>query len=388
MLVFDFDIPTKIVFGSGKIDELKKAKLPGKMAMVVIERDSVLKENGTLNKVLDSLKRQEIEYLIYDKIAQNPTKSMIMEASQIARDNFCNFVLGVGGGSVIDASKAIALMTRNPGDLWDYMMTGSGKGLPLKNRALPVIAVPTTAGAGSEANPWIVITNEETHEKIAFGKTSTFPMISFVDPDLTKSVPPFLTAIQGLDSFYRAVQGYIAKKATPVSDVFALKTISLIANNLRGTVEDSANSDLRANISLASMLSGFVSSLSGVTSLCAMADAMCAYHPELPHGAAQVMLAVPYFTFFAKVVPEKLCAMCDAMGVPSESDPMRFVETIARLHEKCNLKGLKMTEYGIKADDMELLARNAYRTMSNLFAMDRYPLSLKETVGIFEKAFM
>lgn len=387
MLVFDFDIPTKIVFGLGKTDELKKAKLPGKMAMLVTEAGDTLRNNGTLNKVTESLKRQEIEYIIYDKITQNPTKSMVMEASQIARDNFCNFILGVGGGSVIDAAKAIALMTRNPGDLWDYMMTGSGKGLLLKNRALPIVAVPTTAGAGSEANPWIVITNEELHEKIAFGQPSTFPKLSFVDPELTKSVPPFLTAIQGMDTFYRAVQGFITKKATPVSDVFALKTITIIAADLQKTVENGEDTDLRANISLASMLSGFVSSLSSVTSLCALADAMSAYHPDLPHGAAQVMLAVPYFSFFAPIVPKKLCAMADAMGVLSDGDPMAFVEKIADLHEKCGVSDLKMSDYGIQSNDMEMLARNAYRTMSNLFAMDRYPLSLKETVGIFEKAY-
>ena len=385
MLVFDFDIPTKIVFGSGKIDELKKTKFPGKTAMIVISSGKTVRETGLLKRVTDALDRQDIEYLLFDKIMQNPTKDVVMQAAQTARDNFCNFVIGIGGGSVIDAAKAIALMCNNPGDLWDYMMTGSGKGLPLKNHALPVIALPTTAGSGSEANPWMIISHEEKHEKIAFGKHSTFPCLSFVDPDLTKTVPPFLTAVQGLDAFYRGVQGYIAKKATPVSDVYALKIMSLIAQHLPATVKDGQNSDLRANISLASMLSGFVSSLSSVTSLCAMADAMSAYHPELSHGAAEIMLAESYFDFFAPKVAEKAKKMAVAMGCEADADA--FVRGIAKLHADCGVGTLKMSDYGIKRDDIELLSRNAYRTMSNLFAMDRYPLSLKETMDIFEKAY-
>lgn len=386
MLVFDFDIPTKIVFGSGKLDELKKTKFPGKTAMIVVSDGKNAKETGLLKRVIDALERQDIEYLLYDKISQNPTKKSVMEASQIARDNFCNFIIGLGGGSVIDAAKAIALMSRNPGDLWDYMMTGSGKGLPLKNRALPVIALPTTAGSGSEANPWMIIRNEEKHEKIAFGKHSTFPYLSFVDPDLTKTVPPFLTAIQGLDAFYRGVQGYLSKKSTPVSDVYALKITSLIAQDLPKTVKNGLDTDLRANISLASMLSGFISSLSSVTSLCAMADAMSAYHPELQHGAAEIMLAEAYFSFFAEHLPEKMKRLAFAMGCTDVSAES-FLKKLTQLHADCGVSHLKMSDYDIQKDDIELLSRNAYRTMSNLFAMDRYPLSLKDTMSIFEKSY-
>ena len=197
MIDFDFDIPTRILFGAGKLDELKREKLPGKLALVVISSGRTMRENGYLDTVLNALKHQGVEHFLFDGVSSNPTKAQVMKAAQFARDNFCEFVVGLGGGSTIDAAKAIALMARNPGDYWDYIVTGTGKGLPVKNAALPVVAVMTTAGTGTETNPWTDITNEDTTEKIGFGVRSTFPVLSIVDPELMKTLPPFLTAIQG-----------------------------------------------------------------------------------------------------------------------------------------------------------------------------------------------
>ena len=166
MIDFDFSIPTKVLFGVGKLDELKREDLFGKLALVVASAEDAARGSDTLDRVLTALKHQNIDYMIFDKVRQNPSKAHVMEAAQFARDNFCDVVIGVGGASVIDSAKAIALMARNPGDLWDYVVTGSGKGLPVKNKALPIVAVITTAGTGSEIDPWLDITNEDAREKI------------------------------------------------------------------------------------------------------------------------------------------------------------------------------------------------------------------------------
>lgn len=392
MLEFDFDIPTRILFGAGKLDELKREKLPGKLALVVISSGKTMREKGYLDRVLNALKHQGVESMIYDGISANPTKAQIMQAAQFARDNFCEFVIGLGGGSSIDAAKAIALMARNPGDYWDYIVTGTGKGLPVKHPALPIVAITTTAGTGTEADPWAVVTNEETNEKIGFGVRSTFPFLSIVDPELMLSLPPFLTAIQGFDAFFHAAEGYIAKIATPVSDSLALKSISLLAKNLPEAVKNGTNLEARTNVALANTLSGMVESTSSCTSEHSMEHAMSAFHPELPHGAGLLMLSVPYFKFFAKYVPERFSDMAVAMGadVSSLSETERaeaFVSAMQEMQRACGVSELKMSDYGIRFDEMETLARNAHKTMSNLFAMDRYTLSLKETVGIFETAY-
>lgn len=392
MIDFDFSIPTKVLFGVGKLDELKREDLFGKLALVVASAEDAARGSDTLDRVLTALKHQNIDYMIFDKVRQNPSKAHVMEAAQFARDNFCDVVIGVGGASVIDSAKAIALMARNPGDLWDYVVTGSGKGLPVKNKALPIVAVITTAGTGSEIDPWLDITNEDAREKIGFGVPSTFPRLSVVDPELTVSVPPFLTAIQGFDAFFHAVEGFIAEIATPISEAFSLQTIRLIYKNLPKAVRDGSDIEARTNIALAGLLSGMVQSTSSCTSQHSMEHAMSAYHPELPHGAGLLMISDAYFSFFAKYVPDRFIKMAHMMGEVTDglSDaekPMTFVRAMQKLKKECGVDNLKMSDYGIKPDEMETLARGAHKMMSNLFAMDRYTLSLQENIDIFKAAY-
>ena len=392
MIDFDFSIPTKVLFGVGKLDELKREDLFGKLALVVASAEDAARGSDTLDRVLTALKHQNIDYMIFDKVRENPSKAHVMEAAQFARDNFCDVVIGVGGASVIDSAKAIALMARNPGDLWDYVVTGSGKGFPVKNKALPIIAVITTAGTGSEIDPWLDITNEDAREKIGFGVPSTFPRLSVVDPELTVSVPPFLTAIQGFDAFFHAVEGFIAEIATPISEAFSLQTIRLIYKNLPKAVRDGSDIEARTNIALAGLLSGMVQSTSSCTSQHSMEHAMSAYHPELPHGAGLLMISDAYFSFFAKYVPDRFIKMAHMMGEVTDglSDaekPMAFVRAMQKLKKECGVDNLKMSDYGIRPDEMETLARGAHKMMSNLFAMDRYTLSLQENIDIFKAAY-
>ena len=392
MIDFDFSIPTKVLFGVGKLDELKREDLFGKLALVVASAEDAARGFDTLDRVLTALKHQNIDYMIFDKVRQNPSKAHVMEAAQFARDNFCDVVIGVGGASVIDSAKAIALMARNPGDLWDYVVTGSGKGFPVKNKALPIVAVITTAGTGSEIDPWLDITNEDAREKIGFGVPSTFPRLSVVDPELTVSVPPFLTAIQGFDAFFHAVEGFIAEIATPISEAFSLQTIRLIYKNLPKAVRDGSDIEARTNIALAGLLSGMVQSTSSCTSQHSMEHAMSAYHPELPHGAGLLMISDAYFSFFAKYVPDRFIKMAHMMGEVTDglSDaekPMAFVRAMQKLKKECGVDNLKMSDYGIRPDEMETLARGAHKMMSNLFAMDRYTLSLQENIDIFKAAY-
>ncbi|MBO4520031.1 MAG: iron-containing alcohol dehydrogenase [Alphaproteobacteria bacterium] len=392
MLDFNFSIPTKVLFGAGRLDELKREPLPGKFALVVISDGTTVKKSGCLDRVLAALKHQGIEYLIFDKVRSNPSKASVMEAAQIARDNFCDFVIGVGGSSAIDAAKGAALMARNPGDLWDYIVTGSGKGKAVKNHALPIIAVITTSGSGTEVNPWLDVTEENLHEKIGFGVPSTFPTLSIVDPELVLTVPSFLTAVQGFDAFFHAAEGFIAKSATPISEAFSLQVIRLISKNLPQAVHDGSDIEARTNIALAGLLSGMVQVTSSCTSEHSMEHAMSAFHPELPHGAGMLMISEAYFSFFAKYVPDRFIKMAHMMGettdgLPEEEKPYTFVRALQKLKKKCGVDGLKMSDYGIRDDEMEALARNAHKTMSNLFAMDRYTLSLQENMDIFKASY-
>ena len=158
---FQMYVPTRILFGKGQLEGLHKQKLPGKKAMIVISNGKSTKRNGALEKTEKELKLAGAETVLFDKIMPNPLKQTIMEGAAFAKENHCDFIVALGGGSVMDASKAIAAMAANDGDLWDYISGGTGKGLPLVQEPLPVIAITTTAGTGSEVDQWGVVSNEE-----------------------------------------------------------------------------------------------------------------------------------------------------------------------------------------------------------------------------------
>lgn len=389
---FNYFIPTKILFGPGKLNELTKEELPGKKALIVISSGNSVKRNGYLDRLEKILTDKSIKYVLFDKILPNPIKSHVMEGAELAKKEKCDFVIGLGGGSSIDSAKSIAVMAINPGDYWDYVVGGSGKAKSLENGALPIVAITTTAGTGTEADPWTVITKEDTNEKIGFGCEHTFPVLSVVDPELMLTVPPNLTAYQGFDALFHSTEGYIAKIATPISDAYALKSIELIAKYLPICVKDGSNIEARTKVALANTLSGLVESTSSCTSEHSMEHALSANHNKLPHGAGLIMLSEEYYTFFASKAPDKFIDMAKAMGIdvsslPEEKRPMAFVKALVKLEEECGVRELKMSDYGITKEEIPALAKNARTTMGGLFEVDPYSLSLEETIDIMNKAY-
>ncbi|WP_305072752.1 iron-containing alcohol dehydrogenase [Propionivibrio sp.] len=390
---FNHYMPSRIFFGAGALDQLGNVPLPGKKALIVISAGKSMRQNGYLDRLIALLKKNGAESVVFDKIQPNPIKSHVMEAAELARQSGCDFVIGLGGGSSIDSAKSIAMMAKNPGDYWDYIGGGSGQGKPVLNGALPIIAITTTAGTGTEADPWTVITKEETNEKIGYGNDHTFPLVSIVDPELMLSVPPHLTAYQGMDAFFHAAEGVIATCASPMSDLYALKSIETIARWLPVAVKDGSNKEARAQMAFANMLSGFVESTSSCTSEHSLEHALSAYHPDLPHGAGLTILSVAYFGFFLDKIPGHLFeSMARAMGenvdaLPANERPAAFITALKKLIAGSGLEGLKMSDYGIRREEIPTLAQNARDTMGGLFELDRHKLSLEETKQILENAY-
>lgn len=390
---FNHYMPSRIFFGAGSLEQLGKVRLPGKKALIVISAGKSMRQNGYLDRLIALLRKNGAESVVFDKIQPNPVKSHVMEAAALARETRCDFVIGLGGGSSIDSAKSIAMMATNPGDYWDYIGGGSGQGKPVLNGALPIIAITTTAGTGTEADPWTVITKEETNEKIGYGNDHTFPLISIVDPELMLSVPPHLTAYQGMDAFFHAAEGVIATCASPMSDLYALKSIETIARWLPVAVKDGANQEARAQMAFANMLSGFVESTSSCTSEHSLEHALSAFHPELPHGAGLTMLSVAYFGFFLGKIPGHLYeSMARAMGedvdaLPAEQRPAAFITALKKLIAACSLDSLRMSDFGVRREEIPALAKNARDTMGGLFELDRYRLSFEDTMQIFENAY-
>lgn len=387
---FSYFMPTRIFFGEGSVKKLAKARIKGpdgpvKKALLVTGGTSTTKL-GYVGKVRDALREGGVDCVVYDRAQPNPTLAGVRECAEIIRREGCDLVVGLGGGSSIDTAKAAAVAAANPGDFWDYVAAGTGGGKK-PGGALPIVAVTTTAGTGTEADPWTVVTDEQTHEKIGSGWDCTFPTLSIVDPDFMVSVPPFLTACQGFDALFHACEGYIATIANPVSDMFALKSIEYIGKSLEKAVKDGQDKQARADVALANTFAGFVESMSSCTSEHAMEHALSAFHPKLPHGAGLIMLSRAYFTAFAPACAERFVDMARALGRKDAKEPMDFVERLVELQEGCGVADLKLSEYGVDGENMEKYVKNARETMGNLFKLDAKALTDEEILKIYKDSY-
>ncbi|MDY3115792.1 MAG: iron-containing alcohol dehydrogenase [Sutterella sp.] len=386
---FNYFIPTRILFGRGQLNHLGDQTLPGKKALVVISSGKSIRANGYLDRTLEQLHRAGVETVVFDKILPNPVLRHVMEGAQIARDNHCDFVVGLGGGSSIDAAKAIAVMATNDGDYWDYIFGGSGKGQPVKHDPLPIVAITTTAGTGTEADPWTVTTKEETNEKIGFGYDKTFPVLSIVDPELMTTVPPHLTAYQGFDALFHSTEGYINTTHYVMSDLYSLEAIRLIGKSLAKAVANGNDMDAREDVALANTLAGMVESTSGCTSEHSMEHAMSAFHPNLPHGAGLIMLSRAYYTHLAQThaCDDRMIAMAKALGKTDATTAMDFVDALVALQKACGVDQLKMSDYGITEEELERIATNARETMGGLFSVDPIEINHDDTLKILKASF-
>lgn len=381
---FSYFIPSRIFFGAGSVKKLARAKLPAGKGLIITGGTSTRKL-GYVDKVAEALAAGGHETIVYAGVQPNPTIEGVRECAELARKENCTFVVGLGGGSSIDTAKAAAVMATNDGDWWDYIFGGTGKGQKIQNEPLPIVAVTTTAGTGTEADPWTVITNGE--EKIGGGTEQTFPTLSIVDPDFMMSVPPHLTAYQGFDALFHACEGYIATIANPVSEMFSLKSIELIGRSLSKAVLDGADKEARAEVALANTLSGFVETLSSCTSEHSIEHALSAYHPDLPHGAGLIMLSLEYYKMFTAVCADKLVDMARALGKKDAEKPEHFIEALAALQKACKVDNLRMSDYDIDRGDLGKYADNARANMGALFDLDARELTRDDVIGILERSY-
>jgi len=382
-------VPTRILFGAGELNNLHSQRMPGRKALIVISKGKSARENGYLARTEEQLKLAGIETVVFDKVEANPLKSTVMAGGAFARENGCDFIVALGGGSCIDAAKAIAVMASNDGDYWDYVSGGTGKGKAMAHKPIPVVAITTTAGTGSETDPWAVVTHEVNHEKIGIGNDDMFPFLAVVDPELMTSVPPKLTAYQGFDALFHSVEGYVSKGFNLMSDMYALTAIENISRNLPRAVKNGKDIAARERVAFGNTLSGLVESVGLCTSQHSLEHAMSAFHQELPHGAGLIMISKAYFTHLIDkhVCDDRFVRMAKAMGMEDAKEPMDFITMLVKLQEDCGVSDIKMSDYGIKPDEFETMAKNAKDTMGFLFMCDRSEISVGESAAIYEESY-
>lgn len=385
---FVFHVPTKLVFGPGSLKKLHEEKLPGKKALVVISSGKSVRANGALDTLLGELAAAGVAHALFDKIQANPLEPTVQEGVEFGRAEGVDFVVALGGGSVMDAAKAIAAMIpQQGGRVWDYMATGTSEHRPFNAPLLPFVAITTSAGTGSEVDAGSVITSPITHEKGAF--FSQCPALAIVDPELMLTVPPKFTAYQGFDALFHNTEGYISKFGNDMAAMIEREAISLVGKYLPVAYADGSNLEARTKVALANTLGGWSMDVGTCTSEHAIEHALSGEHQDLPHGAGLIMISLAYYKTFIDRhdCDEKFVEMARALGRADATKPEDFLDALAALQKACGVDALKMSDYGIRPEEFPGMAKLARSALGALFSCDPSPLSDDDIVAILKASY-
>ena len=385
---YTFHVPTKVLFGAGVLKKLHEEKLPGKKALVVISNGKSTRTNGSLAALEAELDAAGVAHVLFDKIQANPLEPTVQEGVEFGRAQGVDFVVGLGGGSVMDAAKAIAAMIpQQGGRVWDYMATGTSEHRPFNAPLLPFVAITTSAGTGSEVDAGSVITSPVTHEKGAF--FSQCPALAVVDPALMVTVPPKFTAYQGFDALFHNTEGYISKFGNEMGAMVELEAIRLLGKWLPVAVADGANLEARTKVAFANTLGGYSMDVSTCTSEHAIEHALSGEHQDLPHGAGLVMISLAYYKTFIDRgdCPEKFIEMARALGKADATKPADFLDALAALQKACGVDALAMSDYGIRPEEFPGMVKLARSAVGMLFSCDPSELSDDDVLAILRASY-
>ena len=396
---YTYFAPTRVLFGAGKLSELGDQQLPGKKALIVTTGGTSVKRNGYLARVEAELDRARVEHELFDRIEPNPLRATVNEGGWLARTHGCDFVLALGGGSVMDGCKGICAVAANPhrdvegnecaGDIWDFVCGGTAKGMRMEHDPLPLVCVTTTAGTGSEVDAGGVISCEENDEKLRLGDPRLFPRLSIVDPELMLTVPARLTAFQGFDALFHSVECYIANTHTPMGDMVCREGIRRAAHALPACVNEGDDLEARSELAFANTLGGYAMVCSGCCGCHGTEHGMSAHHHDLPHGAGLIMIARAYHQHMidAHACDDRYVDMARLMGDAEATSPQDFITALTRLMEACHMDELSMSEWGIAREELPAIAQNALATNDALFAHDPVTLTVDDVTEILAASY-
>lgn len=344
--------------GAGAVANVAtEAKARGfKKAFVVTDPD--LLKFGVSQKVLDVLDKDNLAYEVYSNVKANPTIENVQTGVEAFKNSGADYIVAIGGGSAMDTAKAIGIIVENP----EFADVSSLEGVaPTKNKAVPTIAIPTTAGTAAEVTINYVITDVEKNRKFVCVDTHDIPVVAIIDPDMMSSMPKGLTAATGMDALTHAIEGFITKAAWDMTDMFHLKAIEIISKNLRGAVENTPEG--REGMALGQYVAGMGFSNVGLGIVHSMAHPLGAVY-DTPHGVANAIILPTVMEYNAEATGDKYKYIAAAMGV--EGTEKMTVEE----YRKAAIDAVKKlsADVGIPADlkeivkeeDLDFLAESAY----------------------------
>jgi alcohol dehydrogenase class IV len=373
---FSYNLPVNILFGSGAINEIgKRAAAYGKKALIVTGRGST-KKSGLLDKTTGLLKEAGVESRVYDQIEPNPTVPQVNEGARIFREFGADFVIGLGGGSIMDAAKAVAFMAGNDGGLMDYIYARKTSA-----EAFPIILVPTTCGTGSEGNGFSVITDPATGDKKSLRGNMIVAKLSIVDPDLMATMPKGVLASVGFDALCHCMEAWLSAIAMPVSDLFALEGITLVHESLLPLYQGKGGSLEWEKLTWASTLGGMAIGIAAITAPHGLEHPASGLR-NITHGKGLAALTPPIIERSIAAAPAKYAEISRRLGGKDEQDCAAVVrKLLAEIDLNVNL-----SSQGVKAEDVDWMAENTLKVSAAGVANHPVKFSLEEIKEIFRAA--
>lgn len=356
MKSFQYQFPTQLRVGNGKRKELGAlAATYGTKAFAVF--DPFLNNSTVQKEMLDDLRQNGIESVVFSEIVPNPRNTSIDYGAELCRSTGCQLVIAVGGGSAIDTAKAIALTAALGGNCWDYTER-QGEPVTRPDRpGLPLIAIPTTAGTGTEATQFAVINNTEQVRKCTIITPLIYPCVSIIDPELMISIPPQLTALTGIDTFAHAFEAYICKGQNEFSDALALYAMELFAKSIRRAVQDGSDLEARGMMAMSCALAGAAFSNAGVCLPHAMGQPLSAF-TDAPHGgtlAACIPQVIEWTIPYAEERLARVAEILDADAVSGKTQAQKAAalpELMDKLYADLDVH-VSFSGYGLKEEDVD-----------------------------------
>ncbi|HAS6109892.1 TPA: L-threonine dehydrogenase [Vibrio vulnificus] len=354
-----FFIPTVNLMGAGCLKDAADSIKAQGFTKGLIVTDKILNQIGVVKQVQDLLSERHVETVVFDGTQPNPTIGNVNAGLALLKQNECDFVISLGGGSPHDCAKGIALVAANGGKIADYEgVDKSAKPM------LPLIAINTTAGTASEMTRFCIITDEERHIKMAIVDKHTTPLISVNDPELMLAKPASLTAATGMDALTHAVEAYVSIAATPITDAVAIKAIQLIQAHLRTAVAHGDDIEAREQMAYAQFMAGMAFNNASLGYVHAMAHQLGGFY-DLPHGVCNAILLPHVQRYNAQVCPERLRDVAKAMGVnvegmSAEQGAEAAIDAIVALAKDVGIPA-GIRELGAKSEDIPTLADNALK---------------------------
>jgi len=355
MKSFEFLIPTRIVFGNGAVKNIgEEAEKLGSRCLIVTDKGLV--KMDIVHRIQETITSAGLKVEVFSEVDPNPRDFSVQKGAEKAKEFGADLLVGVGGGSPIDTAKAMGVIVGEGGVIQDY------EGLNKVSRPIiPLIAVPTTAGTGTEVTFWSVITDTKRKFKMSIGSPLMAARVALVDPELTVTLPPNLTAYTGLDALVHAIEGYTANLAQPISDALAFSAMELISNNIRQAYAAGHNLGARYNMMMGSLLAGMAFGNSDVASVHCMGEAIGGLY-DTPHGLSMAVF-LPYCLEYNLIAdPAKFARVAKALGenidhlsVPDAAH--KAVDALWKLSRDLNIPTAR--EVGLRESDLERLAEAA-----------------------------